>query len=150
MLAPNDDSERQYMRRCMQFASVNGLAPRCITFLPPTNDLGKIHSCLSESDVYVLVSSSEGSPLSILESMSCGTPWVATPVGEVSSMYGDSPSGLILENTDFTYEDFEEKVVKAGNITASTARSDWEKNFNPSDSHEKYMRLFTNILESNT
>jgi glycosyltransferase involved in cell wall biosynthesis len=59
----------------------------------------KVPSYLNELKLFILPSYSEGLPTAILESMACGTPVLATPVGGIPDVIDDKVTGLILEDT---------------------------------------------------
>ena len=67
------------------------------------------HLIFSEGDISILTSISEGFPFTVLESMSCGVPVVATDVGGVSEAI-DSGSGFVCKPRD--PEAIGAKVVK--------------------------------------
>ena len=52
------------------------------------------------SDVVVLTSDNEGTPVSLIEAQAAGTPVVSTRVGGVSSVVSDGNSGLIVDPGD--------------------------------------------------
>lgn len=63
-----------------------------IKSVPEINYLGSLHgeikfNVMSEHDIFILPSYNEGQPVSIIESMSVGTPIIATNVGYVPSMF---------------------------------------------------------------
>mgnify|MGYP000542491020 CR=1 FL=1 len=60
----------------------------------------KPHELFSEGDVSILTSTSEGFPYTVLESMSCGVPVVATDVGGVSEALNES-CGFICKPKDY-------------------------------------------------
>jgi glycosyltransferase involved in cell wall biosynthesis len=64
-------------------------------FLGPRDD---VPSLLSEADVLVLTSNSEGSPNVVLESLALGTPVVSTDVGDVSRMVVHGKTGFVVES----------------------------------------------------
>ena len=68
-----------------------GVADR-VEFLGHRDDVEKI---LAESDIYALVSDSEGLSVSLLESMASGLPSVVTDVGGNRELVADGESGLI-------------------------------------------------------
>ena len=57
------------------------------------------HLIFSEGDISILTSISEGFPFTVLESMSCGIPVVATDVGGVSEAI-DEASGFVCKPRD--------------------------------------------------
>lgn len=69
----------------------------CFHFLGPIHDVrGLLHS----SDVFCLLSRSEGFPNVVLEAMSCGAPVVATRVGGTPEAVDDGVSGWLVESED--------------------------------------------------
>jgi glycosyltransferase involved in cell wall biosynthesis len=60
----------------------------------------KPHQLFCEGDISILTSVSEGFPYTVLESMSCGVPVVATDVGGVTEAL-DSTCGFICKPKDF-------------------------------------------------
>jgi len=69
----------------------------------------KPHQIFLEGDISILTSISEGFPYTVLESMSCGIPVVATDVGGVSEAL-DENSGFICKPKD--YEAIGKRVVE--------------------------------------
>jgi glycosyltransferase involved in cell wall biosynthesis len=68
-------------------------------------DTAKIKAILSQSDVLVCASWSEGFPNVILEGMACGLAIIATNVGAISAMVSDK-NGWLIEpaNTDVLHK----------------------------------------------
>lgn len=69
----------------------------------------KPHELFCEGDISILTSISEGFPYTVLESMSCGIPVVATDVGGVTEAL-DENCGFICKPKDF--EDIGNKVIE--------------------------------------
>jgi teichuronic acid biosynthesis glycosyltransferase TuaC len=59
-----------------------------------------LHVWYSAADLSCLFSRREGWPNVVLESMACGTPVLATPVGGVPEIIGDGPAGALAEGDD--------------------------------------------------
>ena len=59
-----------------------------------------LHLWYSAADLSTLFSRREGWPNVVLESMACGTPVLATPVGGVPEILGDGRSGALAEGED--------------------------------------------------
>lgn len=70
---------------------------KSVVFLGFRSDLPNIYA---GSDVSVLTSKNEGMPVAIIESLSTGTPVVATGVGETSSIVEQGVSGYIVPPGD--------------------------------------------------
>ncbi len=75
----------------------------------------KPHELFCEGDISILTSISEGFPYTVLESMSCGIPVVATDVGGVTEAL-DNSCGFICKPKDF--EEIGKKVVELLNDKA--------------------------------
>jgi glycosyltransferase involved in cell wall biosynthesis len=73
------ESDPAYARSCYDLAEQLGLGPAC-EFRGPTDDVG---AALSEGDIAVLSSISEGFPFAAVEALMAGRPMVATEVGGV-------------------------------------------------------------------
>jgi glycosyltransferase involved in cell wall biosynthesis len=63
-------------------------------------DSGDVAELLARSDVFVLSSTSEGLPISILEAMAAGLPVVASSVGGVPEAVADGETGLLVPPRD--------------------------------------------------
>lgn len=59
-----------------------------------------IPELLSATDVFVLPSSREGNPLSVMEAMAAGNPVISTIIGGVPELVEDGVSGLLVPPTD--------------------------------------------------
>ena len=55
---------------------------------------------LNQADVYLMSSLAEGTPLSVLEAMSCGLPVISTRVGGIPGLVGPD-NGLLVESKDY-------------------------------------------------
>lgn len=95
----------QYTKECMDL--IKELKLENNFFLAGYHD--KPHQLFCEGDISILTSISEGFPYTVLESMSCGVPVVATDVGGVTEAL-DSNCGFICKPKD--YKSLGESVVK--------------------------------------
>lgn len=68
-----------------------------VHFLGARSDIADL---LAASDVFLLTSDNEASPVSILEAMSCGVPVVASKVGSVGALVVDGTTGFCVPVTD--------------------------------------------------
>ncbi|MBT9134928.1 MAG: N-acetyl-alpha-D-glucosaminyl L-malate synthase [Firmicutes bacterium] len=73
-----------------------GLSHR-VSFLGVRTDIPEI---LGACDVFVLSSSWEGNPLSVMEAMAAGKPVIATAVGGVPELVVDGATGLLVPSGD--------------------------------------------------
>jgi teichuronic acid biosynthesis glycosyltransferase TuaC len=92
-----------------------GVADRVIFAGPQKRE--KLADWYSAADLSVLASGHEGCPNVVLESLSCGTPVVATPVGDIPRLLADPEVGRIVER---------EVPALTEAIAASLARS-WDR-----------------------
>ncbi len=63
-------------------------------------DHKEVPAHLNELRLLVLPSKTEGLPTTILESLACGTPVYATPVGGVPDLIADGETGYLMEESD--------------------------------------------------
>lgn len=68
-----------------------------ITFLGRRDDIANI---LNGTDIFLLPSTKEGLPMSLLEAMACGTATIATDVGDVSMCVKDGETGILVAAAD--------------------------------------------------
>ena len=107
------------------------------------NDISEI---LSDTDIFVLPSYSEGLPVSILEAMSLGIPVIATPVGGITEAIIDGHNGLIVDTGSTTQ--LAEAIAKLienqelRNTLGENARSDFYKKFNINRMLDEYMDIY--------
>jgi glycosyltransferase involved in cell wall biosynthesis len=103
---------------------------------------------LNQLKLLVLPSYTEGLPNTMLESMACGTPVLATPVGAVPDIIRNGETGFIMENN--SPQCISDNIIKAlqdpnlGKI-ASHAKEMVEKEFNFETTVTQWKQLFEKI-----
>jgi len=103
---------------------------------------------LNELKLLVLPSYTEGLPNIMLETMACGTPVLATPVGAIPDVIKDGETGFIMENN--SPECIAKNVAKAlhhPNLEqiAQNARALVEKEFTYEAAVEGYRRILASL-----
>jgi glycosyltransferase involved in cell wall biosynthesis len=100
-------------------------------------------------DVFINVSKSEGTPVSIMEAISCSIPVIATSVGGNREIVNDSLGILIPE--DPTPEDISSAIVKvcldlnSNLILRSGASEMWQKNYNADINYSDFRETFLSV-----
>lgn len=82
---------------------------KLLAWLPPH----KVAIWLNEAKLLLIPSYTEGLPTILLETMSCGTPVLATPVGSIPQLIKDEKTGFILE--DNSPESIARGIIRALN-----------------------------------
>lgn len=89
----NDPREPDLRRELEDLGLLLGIAGN-IRFLGGVSD---VSSLLTHSDVFCLLSRSEGFSNALIEAMACGTPCIATRVGGNSEAIAEGQSGFLIE-----------------------------------------------------
>ena len=104
----------------------------------------ELHLWYSAADVFCLASSREGCPNVILESLACGTPVVATPVGDIPRLIPDKGLGLLVERrVEALHEGLLQALQREWDYTHIVQHAQaysWEK------TSEKICRIFETIM----
>lgn len=93
-------------------------------------------------NLFVLLSSIEGLPVSLIEAMSFGIPLLATDVGGVSEVINES-NGVLIER-DFNPNEVAEKIIQFSQSEKNTpafrktVRTDWENRFSATKNYENF------------
>ncbi|MBE2899530.1 hypothetical protein DNK57_01630 [Methanothermobacter thermautotrophicus] len=86
------ESQRGYYSRLRELVDELGIGG-AVTFLGRREDIPEI---LAASDIFVLPSTAEGTPISILEAMAMGKPIIATDVGAVAEQVTEGRNGFLV------------------------------------------------------
>jgi glycosyltransferase involved in cell wall biosynthesis len=106
---------------------------------------------LQHADICVLISHSEGLPLSILEAMSLGLPILASNVGGISKQVENGYNGYLVERNDV--EDLTEKIKLLMNNSTlrremgNNSRAFYEKEFKLEKMVDKTLAVYQSILK---
>jgi glycosyltransferase involved in cell wall biosynthesis len=104
--------------------------------------------CLNSFKVFVLPSSREGLPNTILEAMACGTIVLSTPVGGVPGVVIDGKTGFIMKNNSVPC--ITENIVRALNhpdlaMIADNAYNLIEHEYSFNSTLQRYREILENI-----
>lgn len=105
---------------------------------------------LNELRLLVMTSKTEGVPTTVLESMACGTPVAATPVGGIPDVVEDGKTGIHIRSDDpSTIADRIETTLMEGDLAgmSETARRFVVDNYSFDVVVEKYERVLTETIE---
>jgi glycosyltransferase involved in cell wall biosynthesis len=131
---------------CKQLAIQLGINNRIIF----TGPLHNINQVLNETDIFVLPSSFEAFPRSIIEAMAAGLPVIATDVGGNSEAVENNVSGLIVPPEDpITLAGKIQLLVQNSNLRSKMgieARNRAEKHFSISENVNKIEGVYREIL----
>jgi len=85
-----------FEKRCKRLVEELGLVDN-VEFLGLRED---VQALLAEADVFLLISKSEGLPISIIEALSSGLPVIGSNVGGIPELISDRLNGLLVKKGD--------------------------------------------------
>jgi glycosyltransferase involved in cell wall biosynthesis len=135
------------LERIQTLVKESGLTEK-VSFVGFTTD---VVGYLQRADICVLISHSEGLPLSILEAMSIGLPILGTNVGGISKQVKDGYNGYLVERN--AVEDLTEKIkLLMNNSTLRREMGDnsrifYEKEFKLDTMVDKTLAVYESILK---
>lgn len=102
------------------------------------------------SDYFVLTSTIEGLPLTLLEAMSMGVTPICTPAGGIVDVIEDSVNGYIMKG--FTEEELYEKIkyviTSKKKIPVDVIKQDFYNKYSMEICAKKYYQLYNNLLSN--
>ena len=123
-----------------------GLEDR-IQFLGARDDVPKI---LSESDIFVLPSSYEGLPISIIEAMRAGLPVIASDVGGVSELVNTETGILVKHESNLALDEailFLLDTPDQRQLFGRAGRQAYETYFRSSEMVRRYVITYQEVVE---
>jgi len=117
-----------------------------------TGWVSNVHDYLNKMKLLILPSKTEGFPSVVLEAMACGTPVLATPVGDVPSIVKDGFNGFLLESTSPVY--ISEKIVellrkpKLLSQIAENASTWVKENFSLEQVISQWQKIFNELIKA--
>lgn len=108
----------------------------------------KVFDYLISSNIYVLMSSSEGLPISIIEALRCGLPVIATNVAGIPETVLDHQNGLLIDRdvdpllnilNDLDHYDWQEYGLQS--------RALYEQKFTYNRMREEYSKMINEIVK---
>jgi glycosyltransferase involved in cell wall biosynthesis len=118
-----------------------------VQFCGERADVGTL---LSDAEVFVLSSISEGLPISILEAMAAGLPTIVTDVGGMPEVVGLSGAGVVVPGGDASA--LARAIVQMADRRAELkelglkARTCYREHFTPERMSEQYLDLYQMCL----
>lgn len=119
-----------------------------IIFLGYVHDK-KMHDLYACSDVYIMTSIYEGSPLTLLEAMSSGLPCIVSDVASISSVVSDAKAGIIVDFNGGSKAAHQIIDFFNGDISdcGKNARGYVVKNLDWSEITKRYIKEFQKIID---
>lgn len=117
---------------------------------------------LRASDMFVLLSNTEGSPIVLFEAMACGVPFVSSDAGNAKEILSWTNAGLVvdnvrLDNNGYSVIDIEDATKKIDTLLSNpelrnklgkNGFNSWKGNYTWATIAEKYIKVFDELLES--
>lgn len=109
----------------------------------------------NEIDTFILTSSTEGLPVSIMEAFSFGVPVISTNVGGISEMLADGENGFLLPETP-SLEEIKEAIAKIilskrsneWNVLSEAARASWQEKFDANQNFTFFTEKLKEIFDA--
>lgn len=100
---------------------------------------------ISESKALILPTQwYEGFPMTIVESLACGTPVIGSDIGNLGDIIKDRINGLKFKSNSI--KNLRESISIFEDMVVST-RNDYEVNYKSQDNYKKLIGIYRNVLE---
>jgi len=127
----------------LAFSAVDRLKMDCELIELDNRSREEVNLLLNACNLLLLTSTSEGSPQVIKEAMACNRPIVATDVGDIRELIGDT-EGCYL--TSFEPEDVAKKIKLALKYETSILASERIKNFDNNIISKKVFDIYQKVI----
>lgn len=139
--------ESSYITQCMQQSKKLNLP---VSFMKGTSDSKKLDLIYQAADLICLASMAEGMPLVLMEALSANKPWVATPVGGIQSVLGNTNTGVVLKNVNFSGNELYESIKMALKLQENNlSRNVWKQNYDEQIVLQKYKKVINEVINDN-
>jgi len=119
-------------------------APSNVDFLQASTDIEEV---LNRSDIFVLLSDSEGMPMSVIEALSCGKPVVLSSLAAMKVFIRGN--GVLVDNSiGAVVEGFAQIRNMDLSFMAEQSRKLFNDRFNLDTKREKYIAFYQNLTYS--
>jgi L-malate glycosyltransferase len=120
----------------------------CFLGIVEKNDIRKVFNA---SDVVLLTSKHEGNPLTLIESMACGTPVVGSKVGGIEETINNE-GGLLFELGNIGNLASQLRLIKENEFVRSKlieqALTKAKRDYSPDKILEEYLNVFQEVVEN--
>jgi glycosyltransferase involved in cell wall biosynthesis len=107
-------------------------------------------ACFRSTRLFVLTSSTEGLPRTVIEAMACGIPSVASNVGDITDLIKNNVNGFVVDDFN-SIEDFAEKIIilltdkNRYDAFSERAVEFVRANYSPADASKVWEEIFKQI-----
>lgn len=139
--------ESSYITECMQQSKKLNLP---VSFMKGTSDFKKLDLIYQAADLVCLTSIAEGMPLVLIEALSANKPWLATPVGGIQSVLGNTNTGIVLKSVNFNGNELYESIKMALKLQEDNlSRNVWKENYDEQIVIQKYKKIINEVVNDN-
>ncbi len=127
--------------------------PDDVVFLPAEKQRERVALCYQAADVFCHVARADVCPLTVIESLACGTPVIATAVGGIPELIVDGTTGFLVppSRPDLLFESIR-RLLADGEMRAAMGRraaTYAERKFNPGLRRDAYLNLLSQVCDEN-